>query len=89
MPKSIFSICREDHARSLTCISAPSSLENIKEDDFSGNFLTLASLSTGLTSSPSSKNIKRPPTHPLLQNLMHSDLELLPFQVRKERVHAA
>lgn len=71
---------REDHARSLTCISAPSSLENIKEDDFSGNFLTLASLSTGLTSSPSSKNIKRPPTHPLLQNLMHSDLELLPFQ---------
>ncbi|XP_038897651.1 uncharacterized protein LOC120085628 isoform X1 [Benincasa hispida] len=68
---------REDHVRSL---SAPSSLENIKDDDFNGNFLTLASLATCWTSCPSSSIVKCPPTYPLLQNLMDSDSELHPFQ---------
>ncbi|KGN55086.1 uncharacterized protein LOC101205113 [Cucumis sativus] len=66
---------REDRARSLTCVSAPSSLEHIKDDDFNGNFLTLASLATCWTSCSSSKIAKCPPTYPLLQNLRNSNSE--------------
>ncbi|XP_022139687.1 uncharacterized protein LOC111010534 isoform X2 [Momordica charantia] len=62
----------EDHTPSLT----PSS-----EDDFGGNFLTLASLATRWTSCPSSNNVKSPPTYPLLQNLVHHpDSEPFHFQ---------
>lgn len=75
--RCILSIYREDHTPSLT----PSS-----EDDFGGNFLTLASLATRWTSCPSSNNVKSPPTYPLLQNLVHHpDSEPFHFQVRKER----
>ncbi|TYK27929.1 Actin cytoskeleton-regulatory complex protein pan1, putative isoform 1 [Cucumis melo var. makuwa] len=71
---------REDRARSLTCVSAPSSLENIKDDEFNGNFLTLSSLATCRTSCPSSNIAKCPPTYPLLQNLRDSNSEPYPSQ---------